>query len=452
MTFALALSAALALTPISADQFVKDYMAETNLPGAVVVVTKDGQVVHAAGYGHDAGGKPLTADSPMPLASLSKSFTARGVMRLVEQGKVKLDAPVRSYLPEFTMADPRYVKITVRQLLDQTSGMSDSTFPELTLDAPATLKDSVAMLRDAKLAGEPGEKFRYHNPNYAVLARMVEKVANKPFADYMAAEVFAPLGMNSTRTVDLTTQQPGASRGYVRAYGQVIQREQPTWFVNGGAGVVSTANDLGRWLIAQKGQVGADGTYSAGWSSARSAAGTPLLHHTGWLLTHNSVQTVIPSSGYGIAVVTNTGMMSGDDAVNITEGLIQLTEGKAAEITEPFTMKSDYVLAALTLLSAGLGVLGVVRARRWARRGGWWRWVRLAAYAVPIVAFFTAADLFGLLMNRSGTLGMITYVWLALFVWLAVSALAAAAVVAARIISAVSTSAGRRAASRPSGT
>lgn len=429
MTFALALSAALALTPISADQFVKDYMAETNLPGAIVVVTKDGQVVHAAGYGHDASGKPLTADSPMPLASLSKSFTARGVMRLVEQGKVKLDTPVRSYLPEFTMADPRYMKITVRQLLDQTSGMSDSTFPELTLDAPATLKDSVAMLRDAKLAGEPGAQFRYHNPNYAVLARMVEKVSGQPFGRYMTDQVFKPLGMNATSTVDLTTQQPGAGKGYVRAYGQLIPREQPKWFVNGGAGVVSTANDLGKWLNAQKGPVGADLTYSGGWWSKKSAAGTPILEHTGWLLTHNSVQTVIPSTGYGIAVVTNTGMISGDDAVNISEGLVKLAEGAKPEITEPFTMKGDLVMAALTLLSLALGVLGVARARRW-RRSLWW----LLPYALPVVFFATLADLAGLVMNRAGTLWQISFVWPALFVWAGVSALASVAVVAARLL------------------
>lgn len=459
MTIALALSALLALTPTSADTFVKDYMAATGLPGAVVVITKGDQVVHAAGYGHDADGRPFTADSKVPLASLSKSFTAVGVMRLVEQGKIRLDEPVRSYVPEFSMADPRYAKITVRQLLEQTSGMADSTFPELKLAAPASLKDSVAMLGDAELAGEPGKKFRYHNPNYALLARLVEKVANTSFSSYMASHVFSPLGMSSSSTVDHTTQLPGAGKGYVRAYGQAIPREHPKWFVNGSYGVVSTANDLGRWLIAQNGDDPAvrathqgKGDYAKGWWQRKTEAGTPILQHTGWLLTHNTAQTVIPGTGYGIAVVTNTSMMSGDDALHITEGLIQLAEGKAAEIAEPFTIKTDLVLAALTLLSIALGVLGVVRARRWAARGGRWRWVRLVGYALPIVLFFTAADLFGLVTNRAGTLGQITYVWLALFVWLAASALAAASVVAARVISAVSTSGGRRAASPRSGT
>lgn len=452
MKIALLLSTLLTLTPApqdttltaaSADRFVKEYVEAANLPGAIVAITKGDQVVHVAGYGHDADGRPYTADSPMPLASLSKSFTAVGVMRLVEQGRLRLDTPVRDYLPEFTMADPRFTRITVRHLLEQTSGMSDSTFPELKLAAPDTLQESVAMLREAKLAGDPGAKYRYHNPNYSLLARLVEKVTGTPFAQQMATDVFAPLGMTRTSTVDLTTQLPGAAKGYVRAYGQVIPREHPKWFINGSYGVVSTANDLGKWLIAQNGtdptiqatHKSTSGDYAMGWYTRKTESGTPILQHTGWLLTHNSAQTLIPGTGYGIAVVTNTSMMSGDDSVAITDGLVQLAEGRAPEVAEPFSMKADLVLAALTMAALALGVLGVVRSGRWARRRKTLRGaiVRLVPYTLPVVLFVTLADLTGLMLNRAGTLGQISYAWLALFVWLGASALAATTVVAARL-------------------
>ncbi|WP_336214561.1 serine hydrolase domain-containing protein [Nonomuraea sp. LPB2021202275-12-8] len=130
------------LSTATIDGYMRDYAERTRLPGALVAVTRGDRIVHVAGYGHTADGEAITEDTPMPLASLSKSFTALAVLHLAEQGEIGLDAPVRTYLPEFAMADPRAAKITVRQLLQQTSGMSDQTFPELTLPAPDTLKDS----------------------------------------------------------------------------------------------------------------------------------------------------------------------------------------------------------------------------------------------------------------------------------------------------------------------
>ncbi|MFC4122109.1 serine hydrolase domain-containing protein [Nonomuraea zeae] len=440
------------------DDYVRDYAERTRLPGALVAVTKGDQVVHAAGYGHLAGGEAITKATPMPLASISKSFTALAVLSLADQHKISLDAPVRTYLPEFTMADPRAAKITVRQLLQQTSGMSDRSFPELTLPAPDTLKDAVAMLRTAPLDTEPGTRMAYHNPNYAVAARLVEVVAGVPFAGYLASAVFRPLGMTSTTTVDTTGELPGGGAGYIRAYGRLIERAHPKWFINGSFGVVSTADDLAKWLIAQNGggrifpertlkiaQTAsgvAGSTYGMGWVAGATAGGAPRLQHTGWLLTHNSAQTLLPASRYGIAVVTNTGMISGDDALIITDGLIDLIEGRSGAGAAPFTMTADLWLAGLTVLTLGLGLLGVRRAPRWARRWArrssgralWRPLARLVPYVLPIVLFFGLADLMGLLMRRSGTLEQITYVWLALYVWAATAALAAAGVIVARLV------------------
>ncbi|GGP06457.1 serine hydrolase domain-containing protein [Nonomuraea glycinis] len=95
----------------------------------------------------------------MAVASASKSFTALAVMQLAEKGNVALDQPVRGYLPELTMADPRAAQITVRQLLHQTSGMADSAFREKSLPQPETLQGAVARLSTARLAADPGTVF-----------------------------------------------------------------------------------------------------------------------------------------------------------------------------------------------------------------------------------------------------------------------------------------------------
>ncbi|MEU0523501.1 serine hydrolase domain-containing protein [Streptomyces niveus] len=445
------------LTPSSIDRFVNGYLARTGLPGAVVAVTRGEKVVHTGGYGRTAGGTAMTGRTPVPVASLSKSMTALAVMQLVEEGKVDLDRPVRGYLPEFTMADERAARITVRQLLNQTSGMADSAFPDLALPQAHTLKGAVARMRGARLAAEPGTRWSYHNPNYFVAARLVEVVSGEPFADRLRGHVFAPLRMTDSRSVDSTTDMPEDARGYVRAYGRVVERGHPRWFTAGGHGVVTTADDLARWLIAQNsGGVGADGRrvvsarstttmqtppegerYAMGWSLGEATGGgAPPLQHTGELLTQNAIQVLLPDRRVGIAVVSNTGMVSGDDSAGIADGLRDLAEGRPAEIREPFTMTADPVLAALTLLALGLGTLGAVRAPGWARRAAgrplWRAGLRTLPYAVPVACLVWLADLVGLLMRREGTFGQVVYVWPALVVCVAAAALASAAVIASR--------------------
>ncbi|GGJ85755.1 serine hydrolase [Streptomyces camponoticapitis] len=468
-----------ALTPAAVDRFMNDYLDRTGLPGAVVAVTRGNEVVHTAGYGHTAGGRTMTGRTPVPVASLSKSMTALAVMQLVEEGRIDLDRPVRSYLPEFTMADERAARITVRQLLDQTSGMADSAFPDLALPQAHTLKGAVSRMRGASLAAEPGTRWSYHNPNYFVAARLVEVVSGEPFADRLRTRVFTPLGMTDSRSVDSTTDMPEDARGYVRAYGRVVERAHPRWFTAGGHGVVTTADDLADWLIAQNnGGVGADGRrvvsarsvdlmhtppkgeiYAMGWLLAEptDGEGAREIQHTGQLLTQNAIQILLPERKIGIAVVSNTGMVSGDDSVGISDGLRDLAEGRSPEIREPFTMTADHILAALTLLALGLGTLGAVRASGWVRRAAgrplWRAGLRTLPYAALVAFFPLLPELVGLLMRRAGTLDQVLYVWPALYVCAAAVSLASVVVIAARGVHAIRAAVrGRRApGSWPSG-
>lgn len=224
------------ITPASVDAFVARYREATGLPGVAVAITKGTKVVHAKGYGETASGDPVTAGTPMAVASVSKSFTSLAVMQLVEKGEVTLDQPVRGYLPEFTMADPRAAKITVRQLLNQTSGMADSAFREKSLPQPDTLEGAVARLRTAKLASDPGTAFSYHNTNYQVAARLVEVVSGQPFAAYLHAHVFTPLGMRHSTTIDTDRDLPGSARGHLYILGQAVALPEPTGFGNGSGG------------------------------------------------------------------------------------------------------------------------------------------------------------------------------------------------------------------------
>ncbi|GAA2482250.1 hypothetical protein GCM10010406_18120 [Streptomyces thermolineatus] len=274
------------------------------------------------------------------------------------------------------------------------------------------------------------------------------------------ARVLRPLGMSGTESVDSTTDMPEQARGYVRAYGLTVERPHPRWFAAGSFGVVTTADDLARWLVAQNNHgVSADGRrvvsarsirtmhtppeggrYAMGWTVSGPGERPRRIEHTGWLLTHNSVASLLPDSGLGIAVVTNTGMVSGDDAPALARGLADLTRGWNPAVTRPFTMTADHVLAALTLLAAALGALGVVRAPRWAGRTAhrppWRTGLRMLPYGLPVLLLVRLADVFGLFMNRAGTLWQAAHAWPALAVCSATAAPASTAVITARAFTA----------------
>ena len=139
-------------------------MKDSAIPGAAVAVTRGDQVLMVRGYGHDSTGKAVTGDSLFRIASLSKSFTALAVMQLVDDGLLGLDDPVQQHLPEFQLDDPRADQITVRELLDHTSGLTDAMVPELSRTQPRTPTEATTSLRSAHLASTPGDVVELPQP------------------------------------------------------------------------------------------------------------------------------------------------------------------------------------------------------------------------------------------------------------------------------------------------
>src|SRR5215207_6392167 len=107
------------------DQFLSRELTAASIPGAAVAITQGDRVLHVRGYGHDSHHVPVTDRTLFRLASLSKSFTSLAVEQFVDAGRLSLDDPVARHVPEFRPADPRGASVTVRQLLDQTSGLAD---------------------------------------------------------------------------------------------------------------------------------------------------------------------------------------------------------------------------------------------------------------------------------------------------------------------------------------
>ncbi|MEU6798225.1 serine hydrolase domain-containing protein [Nonomuraea wenchangensis] len=434
-----------ALTPASVDAYVRDAVATTGLPGVSVVVTHGGQVVHAAGYGHDSEGRPVTAGMPMRVASVSKAFTATAVMTLVERGKIRLDDPVAAQLPGFRMADPRAARVTVRQLLNQTSGLSDTTVDINALEETTTLADYTARLSGGRLRAEPGTRWEYCNVNYDLAARLVEVAGGRDFGTYLRERVFGPLGMTSSAVSDQVVRP---ADGYNSVYGAWLPRPELPAFLNGSGsgGVVTTANDMGKWLIAQTGDgrpvVGkrsletmhtpaAVRPYGMGWGVEEE---TGQLVHSGNLFTYTAVAALSPRTGYGFAVMSNSAALQ-DDTYTIMQGLTALSEGRVPEPPGADRRLYDGILAAVALAAAGLGALGVFRARRWAARPRRWYALRLLPALLPAVVLATYPDWVSFLMNgRTVTWAQLTYFAAPLSITLLVTALAGAAVTLARVL------------------
>ncbi|WP_312888658.1 serine hydrolase domain-containing protein [Nonomuraea rhodomycinica] len=371
-------TAAPELSPAAIDAYVNRALDATDLPGLSVVVTHGDRVVHAAGYGHDSEGRPVTAATPMRVASVTKSFTAMAVMILVEEGKLTLDEPVVEQLSELRMADPRARSITVRHLLNQTSGLSDTTTDIRDLDTAGSLKEYAAKLGDATLRAAPGTRWEYCNVNYNLAARLVEVASGRAFGDFMRERVFGPLGMRSSAVSD---REVRPADGYNSVYGLWLPRPELPAFLDGSGsgGVITTAADMGRWLIAQNGRgrrlVGpaslaamhAPSTvrdYGMGWGIDD---GTRRLTHSGNLFTYTAVETIVPETGYGFAVMANSAALA-DATFTIAGGLADLSEGTAPEVPGGDRQQFELVLGIIALAAAGLGALGAARSRRWAAR------------------------------------------------------------------------------------
>jgi EmrB/QacA subfamily drug resistance transporter len=431
------------------DRFVAEQIEAASIPGAAVAITKGDQVLHLAGFGHDSTGAPVTADTLFRVASLSKSFTALAVMQLVDQDRLGLDDPVVDHLPEFRIADPRGTDITVRQLLQQTSGLADSTVHPMSRQRPDSLAGAVASLSDARLVAPPGTQWNYSNPNYEVAARLVEVVAGEPFTTYLRDHVFRPAGMSSSVAVDTNEEPvPGLVDGHVVGWGHAFAVGGPSSFDGGEGGVISSAADMADWLVVQTNHGrAADGTrvisdrslteqhtagsvgngYALGWDTDGPVDAPTRLEHTGNLFTYSGYMGVLPESGYGVVVLLNagSGLLLDQSGIfygvrSIVEGTDRTPAGPAGTTINGSTL--DAILGLLTVVVLLLGVRGVLRAGRWVRRRREQSWVHSAVRTSPhlvafgaIVAFPRIAAL--LVGGREVTWEAAAYGWPALTTW-----------------------------------
>lgn len=296
--------------PADIDRRIDDYIGDYGrLYGDVfrfhgaIVVLHDGDVVFARGYGdavrreHPGGVRAHGPDMRLPIGTLSQQITATAIMKLVERRALDLDDPIRKHLADYPEVGDR---ITIRHLLGHTSGIpsfTDDPSYDLWKGERSDTAGLLARFSGLPLEFEPGSEFDPSNSGYAVLGAIIEAVSGRPYADFIAAEIFEPAGMRQSTVGE---PPPGISV----AEGYLFNEEEELTPVRRGAldlagtgaagSIVSTPLDLARFVdAALRGDLvgertreamltpaGADG-YALGWIVGRDRGQTTVGHPGG---------------------------------------------------------------------------------------------------------------------------------------------------------------------------
>jgi CubicO group peptidase (beta-lactamase class C family) len=253
LTTALAFPGALPSGTVEAvHETVTEEMSRLGIPGLSLAVARGGELVHEAGFGYaDVENEvPARPETVYRLASVSKTITAVAVLRLAEEGRLDLDAPVSRYCPEFP---DKPWPVTVRQLLCHQGGVRHYRPHEQPLTRRFTsLAQGLALFRDDPLVHEPGTRILYSTYGYSLLGCAAAHAADRPFMTLLRDAVLGPARMSATRVDDLRALVPHRAQGYVRDRGGQLLNSalaDMSYKVPGG-GLSSTASDVARFGAA----------------------------------------------------------------------------------------------------------------------------------------------------------------------------------------------------------
>ena len=300
---------------------------EDELSGAVLIA-KDDRVLfsHAYGLADRKRGIPNTLRTRFRIGSMNKMFTAVAILQLVQAGKVKLTAPLGTYLPDYPNREVA-TKVTIHQLLTHTGGTGDIFGPDF--DAH---RNELRTLADyAKLYGkrapefEPGSRWAYSNYGFILLGAVIEKVTGHSYYDYVQAHIYRPAGMTRTGSRPEDRAVPDRSIGYTKpstATGWVANTDTLPYRGTSAGGGYSTVGDLARFahallshkllspdatklLTTGKVKAGPGARYAYGFEDARDADGNGWVGHGGGAPGMNGDLKIYPKSGYVVAVLAN---------------------------------------------------------------------------------------------------------------------------------------------------
>lgn len=241
-------------TQAKIDKIFRDWQLTTHVPGLAYGIVQDGKLVAVNGLGvqDTVTSKPVGLDSLFRIASMSKAFTALAILKLRDEGKLRLDDPAELYVPEmkgWTYPTKDSPRITVRELLNHAAGFVEDN-PWGDRQQVLSAAEFTALLKSGvDFATTPGTGFEYSNLGFALLGRIVTNVSGKRYQDYIRSQIMAPLGMGSTGYDIFASPLAKRSIGYRwQDNGWVREPDMKDGEFGAMGGVETSANDYWKWV------------------------------------------------------------------------------------------------------------------------------------------------------------------------------------------------------------
>lgn len=225
-------------------------MQHEHIPGLALLVSRDGKIVLAKGYGWSNVELqvPVKPETVFQSGSMGKQFTATAVMMLVEEGKIGLDDPIAKY---FEGAPESWNDVTIRELLSHTAGFTD--YPKnFDFRRDYTEAQLLKIVEGIPLAFPPGTKWSYSNLGYLTLGVLIHRVTGKFYGDFLQERIFQPLGMSTTRIISEADIVPNRAAGYRLVKGKLKNQEwvSPTLNTTADGALYFSILDLAKWDAA----------------------------------------------------------------------------------------------------------------------------------------------------------------------------------------------------------
>jgi CubicO group peptidase (beta-lactamase class C family) len=341
-----------AIDALKLDNYITSEMKKTEIPGlALGIVNKEEAYLKGFG-GFDTKNGPITPKTPFIIGSLSKSFTAMAIMQLAESGKIDLDKPVKNYIPWFSIMDKEASsKITLRNLLNQTSGISTSAGVIIQNGKEnSSIEQLVRDLKTLKLTKSVGTTFQYSNINYIILGEVIQIVSGKSYEEYLKKNIFEPLEMKHTYTSQADAAKDSMAVGNRLFFGFPVASNLP--YITGGipAGfIISCAEDMTHYLssyinggkyknisvlsgksIAEMfkpaAKIKESQYYGMGWKISTDN-GKTIIRHDGDTANFHADMAILPDLKSGIVILSNMNILWLPMVNNIPRGVENMVAG-----------------------------------------------------------------------------------------------------------------------------
>ena len=305
------------------DNYLKSQMQQHRIPGLTLKIIRDGKTIKTAAYGRsnielNVAAKPETV---FEIGSITKQFTAAGILMLVQEGKLSVDDKISKHLKN---TPETWGNITIRHLLTHTSGIKSYTgLNGFQIWRHLTQEQFIKAIGKEPMEFQPGDSWKYCNTGYNLLGYIIENVGGKDYWDFMGERIFQPLGMTATTKRLFSLVIPNRAAGYEQTNRVWINRDTDLTEVFAAGAIASTVGDLAKWNAALDGDRllnaaskeqmwtpvklndGKTRTYGFGWY-VDAVEGHKNIGHGGSTSGFSASIQRYPDDGLAVIILTNT--------------------------------------------------------------------------------------------------------------------------------------------------